>query len=274
MQQFRSKRILITGGSAGIGLGLALGLAKRGATLALIARGKEGLERAAAQIRELDAEAYIHPCDVTDPEALGEAIQSLTDAMGGLDGVIANSGFCQPGRFHEISKDDMARQIDTNITGVLYTLHECIPFLLESPAPFIAVTSSPAGSAGIFGYSIYGATKAALNNLLNALRFEYEPCGIAVYTLLPPDTDTPGYAEEIKHYPPETRAILEGGRLHPTETVVEALIRGMERGKRHITIGMVSHLLFFLVRHCPKVWEWYSKRSIKKTQKTSAQKII
>jgi short-subunit dehydrogenase len=131
---------------------------------------------------------------------------------------------------------------------------------MENKGGFIAMTSSPAGNAGIFGFSAYGATKAALNNLSHVLRAEYCGHNIRVHLLLPPDTLTPGYEKEILLYPKETKALLAGGGLCAPERVARKFVDGISRNKRQITLGLETHLLLFIVRHIPSIWEWYVRR--------------
>lgn len=260
MGSFQNKNIIITGGSTGIGFCMARELAQRGANLVLIARDKARLEAAQSELSTQGGNVQIFSCDVTDAAQLKSCIDEACTRLGSLDGLIANSGYCHPGYFHEISTDDLFRQVNTNLMGGIYALHAAIPHLIQNKGGFIAITSSPAGNAGIFGFSAYGATKAALNNLAHVLRCEYQRYAINVHVLLPPDTNTPGYAHEITLYPDETRAILAGGRLHEPDTVARRFIEGIARNKKQIGIGLETHLLLFLVRHFPWIWEGYVRK--------------
>ncbi|MBI1317561.1 MAG: SDR family NAD(P)-dependent oxidoreductase [Candidatus Hydrogenedens sp.] len=263
---YRGKRIIITGGSTGIGLEMARELSRRGARLGLIARTPEALEAAAAICREAGGEAHWASADVTDAAALGDALAALVDTLGGLDGIVANSGYCHPGNFHDISIEDGARQLDTNLKGCVHTVRLALPRLLEHGG-FVAITSSPAGNAAIYGFSLYGATKAALNSLAHALHHEYADRGIRIHLLLPPDSDTPGYAKETLLYPPETKAILSGGALLQPDHVAMRFVDGIARGQRQIAVGFETHLLLRMIRHTPWLWEWYSRRQIRRARR-------
>ncbi|NIA15005.1 MAG: SDR family NAD(P)-dependent oxidoreductase [Nitrospiraceae bacterium] len=254
---FRGQHVIITGGSAGIGLCMAHELARRGADLTILARGRERLDAARADLAAHGGRVFADSCDVTDAETLAVCIDRARAELGPIDGVVANSGYCHPGYFHELNPADLKRQVDVNLTGCLYTLRLTIPLLRENGGGFIAITSSPAGNAGVFGFSAYGATKAALNHLAHILRAEYARDGIRVHLLLPPDTDTPGYEREVLLYPRETKAILEGGRLFAPERVARQFADGIARNKKRITIGFEAHLLLFIVRYCPFLWDTY-----------------
>lgn len=266
MAGYAGKRILITGGSTGIGLVMAVEFARRGARLVLAARDAGKLKLACAACREAGGEASYVTCDVMDKHAVRQAVNAAAAQLGGLDGVIANSGYCHPGYFHEIALEDADQQIDTNLKGVIYTVHAAVPHLLPGGG-FIAITSSPAGTLPIFGFSLYGATKAALNHLAHTLRHEYESRGINVHLLLPPDTDTPGYQQEITLYPRETKAVLSGGRLFDPALVGRVFVDGMARGRKHIVVGNDVKLAMLVTRYWPGFWELYSARAVKKSRK-------
>lgn len=270
LNPFKGKNILITGGSRGIGLEMAREFARNGANLALIARGKEDLQAAKAALESagtgINVRAYA--CDVTNAETLADYINMIQFELGSLDGVVANSGYCHPGNFHELTLEDFDRQLDTNVRGAIYTIRLALPHLLQNPnGGFVALTSSPAGHMGIFGFSAYGPTKAALSNLADVLRAEYSDRGIRVHLLLPPDTDTPGYREEVKLYPPETRAVLGGGSLLSPETVAARFVRGIANHKKSIAVGFEARAMMFAMRVWPGVWDVYTamkKRAARK----------
>lgn len=265
-RSFAGKHILITGGSAGIGLCMAQEFARRGARLSIVARDPARLAAACASLRTLGAEARGWPCDVTDALRVEETLRAAREALGPFHGVVANCGYCHPGNFERFTIEEASLQIDTNLKGVLYTLNGTVNDLLEQGNGFLAITSSPAGNAAIFGFSIYGATKAALNNLSHALRSEFGDRGISVHLLLPPDTQTPGYDHEVTLYPPETREILAGGKLFPPDAVARKFVEGIACGRRTVTIGFETHLVLFVIRHIPFIWEAYTRWKIRRAR--------
>ncbi len=267
---FAGQRILITGGSAGIGLSMSIELARRGAVLALLARDAEKLEAACQACREVGGQAFAYPCDVTRKEEVAATMAQAHLALGGLDGVIANPGYCHPGYFEATSLEDADRQLDTNIKGTVYTLHTAIPLLSERGG-FLAITSSPAGSLSVFGFALYGSTKAALNHLAHTLRHEYAARGIRVHLLLPPDTDTPGYQNEITLYPEETRAVLSGGKLHLPDNVARQFVDGIARGRSVIAVGFEGKLAMLLTRLWPGFWERYTRRKIRLSRRNATK---
>ena len=279
LNPFKGKNILVTGGSKGIGRAMAREFGRLGANVAIIARDKAVLAEAQKEISEAGGGGRIlaYACDVRDRNTLNDYINMVRYEFGGIDGVVANSGYCHPGNFHEISLYEFDRQIDTNLKGVMYTIRLCIPHMLDNVGGFIAITSSPAGNAGIFGFSAYGATKAALNNFSYVLRQEYGDRNFRIHLLLPPDTDTPGYAEEVPLYPPETKAILEGGTLLSADSVGKQFVKGIANNRKFVTPGFSTRLLLYLLRWAPFMWDGYvayKKKSARKKIEKESQRPV
>ncbi len=274
LNPFKGKNIFITGGSKGIGLGMAREFAAHGANLVLVARDKDTLQAAKEKVEEggNGSRVLAYACDVTDSDTVKDYIDMARYELGSIDGVIANSGYCHPGNFHEIAIEDFDAQIDTNLRGVIYTVRHAMPHLLENDnGGFVAMTSSPAGHAGIFGFGAYGPTKAAVSNLAEVLRHEYRDRNIRVHLLLPPDTDTPGYRDEVPLYPPETKAILEGGALLGSDYVAKKFVAGIANQKKTIAVGGGARLLLVAIRYCPFLWDGYSRYRIRLARKAPSE---
>ena len=122
-------RIIITGASSGIGAALAREFARRGARLALGARRLDRLQALRTELEAAGSEVVVAACDVRDRASLDRLVAEAVARFGGLDIVVANAGFGVSGRFDALSVDDYRRQFDTNVLGVLRTLHAALPAL-------------------------------------------------------------------------------------------------------------------------------------------------
>ena len=149
------KRVLITGGSSGIGLACAHGLAARGARVALLARGAAALREAAGA---LDGEAHIVVADVSDADAMQRALAQTAQALGGVDVVVANAAAAVYGPFADMAPDDYRRTIDITLLGMLNTAHAALPHL-EPTGGTLVFVGSISGRLPTPWLSVYTAAK-------------------------------------------------------------------------------------------------------------------
>ncbi|RPJ48463.1 MAG: SDR family NAD(P)-dependent oxidoreductase [Betaproteobacteria bacterium] len=188
LRDWRGVRVWIIGASSGIGAAVGQSLLARGARVALSARSRPQLERAAAPHGD---DALALPLDVTDAAAVGPALQRLVDAWGGIDFVLLCAGSHQPARAWEFDADAARRLVDVNLNGVLNCLPAVVQQLLRQQCGGIAIVSSVAGYGGLPTSLVYGATKAALINLTETLYLDLAPRGIGVYLINPGFVKTP-----------------------------------------------------------------------------------
>ena len=172
-------RIWITGASSGIGAALARELADRGARVAISARSADQLAEVAGN------RMTVVPVDVTDRAATVAAGQMVREALGGLDVAVLNAGTWS--QFHVEPWDSQlfADHLQVNLMGAVHTLEAVVPQMLAEGRGRIVGMASVAGYRGLPGSEAYGASKAALLNLLEALRGSLAPRGVVVQILAP-----------------------------------------------------------------------------------------
>ncbi len=182
------KSYVITGAGTGIGAATALKLSQAGHSIILIGRRKEKLEEVVTTLNG-DGHAVIS-VDVSDKKALHEALNSGVMEGRDLAGVFANAGI---GGSNEYGEHDRWEQIiDVNLSGVYYTIMECLPFLKQSAQAYrnIVVTSSCLARFGVPYYTAYCASKSGLTGLVKALAMELAPSRMLVNAILPGWVDT------------------------------------------------------------------------------------
>lgn len=186
-----AKTLFITGASTGIGAATAKAAADAGWNVALCARSKDKLEQLASQIGN---SALAVPCDVTDREAVRDAMAKAADHFGGIDAVYANagSGVSTPG-IEKGDPEEWRSMIDLNIMAVLYTAHEAIPHLKTTKGHFL-VTGSKAGRDHFKG-SVYSATKHFIHGFAENLAEEVREWGGRATVIAPGMVDTPFFDE-------------------------------------------------------------------------------
>jgi NAD(P)-dependent dehydrogenase (short-subunit alcohol dehydrogenase family) len=179
----RSRRILITGCSRGIGHHTALALARDGWTVVATLRSEAGqaeLEAAGVQVVYLD---------VVDRVRVERVVAQVTEQHGGLDALVANAGVGLFGCFEDLHPDQVQAVMAVNFFGTLHVARACLPHLRASQGRLVAI-SSVAGRRSAPGSSLYNASKFALEGWAEGLRFELAPFGVPVVLIQPGPTGT------------------------------------------------------------------------------------
>ena len=186
------KVVLLTGASSGIGEGLALALAKRGAVIGLIARRKELLDSLADRCTNAGGTARVFTLDVTDPESVAAAADELRSEFGRIDILIANAGI--GGNDEETRKyvpQSVRKVIEVNLLGAVNAAHAVVPHMLARGDGQVVAISSLAGFRGLPKSAAYSASKAAMTAFFESLRLDVQHKGVAVTIIQPGFIKTP-----------------------------------------------------------------------------------
>ncbi len=189
----KDKVAIITGGSRGIGKGIALGLAAEGCHLAICARNAEQLEAAAAEIRAKKAEVLALPLDVTKADHVEQLVQQAIDKFGRIDILINNVGGNRRGPFEKTSDEDWQAIIDLNLLAHVRVSRAVIPRMREQNSGVILFISSIFGrESGGANLAIYNTTKAGVISLAKIMAAELAPHNIRVNSVAPGSIRFPG----------------------------------------------------------------------------------
>lgn len=164
---------VVTGASRGIGRVIALALARRGASVCLTARSRDGLERTAEEIRAADGRAGVCPCDVAKPGELIHVRDECTETLGPATVLVNNAGRLGAiGPTWECDPEEWCRDIDVNLCGALHGIHAFVPGMLERGAGRV-INLVGGGTARAFPFaSGYGTAKAGLMRLTETVAAE------------------------------------------------------------------------------------------------------
>jgi short-subunit dehydrogenase len=260
---FTGKSALVCGGSKGIGRETALALARRGASVCIVARDPQALAEAERLVsQELTKGSWVDTisCDTTDHECLRPLLEAHVERRGVPDYLINLVGCAHPHYVEDLELADYRAAMETNYYGQLVPLHILLPRFLEAGRGHIANTSSVLGFMGVMGYATYAPTKYAILGLTEVLRNEFGHRGLTFSVLFPPDTDTPGFEIENETKPREWFA-TSAAKLMKPEDVAEVFVRGLARRRFYITPGQ-SRLLWRLARWVPRLLHWYADREL------------
>ncbi len=232
---------IITGGSSGIGLACARQLAQQGVSITLIARGKERLDNAIAELERLRIRKkqrfLAFPADVGNKTEVQHAIQQAIEIAGAPDYLITSAGIARPGHFEELPEQVFEETMRINYFGTLYAVQAVVPAMRARRQGHIVLVSSGAGLIGLFGYTAYSPTKFAVRGLAEALQAELRPHQIHVSIAYPPDTETPQLEEENKYKPIETRRMTEMAQVWTADAVANCILKGIEAKQFAIAPG-------------------------------------
>jgi NAD(P)-dependent dehydrogenase (short-subunit alcohol dehydrogenase family) len=225
------RRVLITGAARGIGAALAERLHERGARVAIIGLEEELL----ASVATACGDAWWAPCDVTDREAVEEAVESAVEELGGLDVVVANAGI--GAQLPIIGGDPavMERTLAVNVLGVYYTLRAAGPHI-SHPRGYALPIASVAAAVHLPLMGAYCASKAAVEALGNSLRIELKPTGarvgVAYFAEIDTDMTSRGFSTEAAGV--LTAHLRPAMRVAPLHVAIDALERGIARRARRV----------------------------------------
>ncbi|XP_017684266.1 PREDICTED: 3-ketodihydrosphingosine reductase isoform X2 [Lepidothrix coronata] len=195
--------VVVTGGSSGIGKCIAIECYKQGAFITLIARDENKLLQTKKEIEKYSVnDKQVVLCisvDVSkDYEQVENVLKQAQEKLGPVDMLVNCAGTSVTGKFEDIEVNSFERLMAVNYLGSVYPSRAVIATMKERRMGRIVFVSSQAGQLGLFGYTAYSPTKFALRGLAEALQMEVKPYNVYVTVAYPPDTDTPGFAEESK----------------------------------------------------------------------------
>ncbi len=185
METLNNKTALITGGSKGIGYGIAEAMLRVGMRVGITSRSLEAAQEAAAKLKKITSGEIIGlEADVKDAEAQKKAVAAIIDRWGGLDVLIANAGLGHFGSIEDLTEVQWHETIDTNLTGVFHSIKASLD-ALKSSQGYIITISSLAGTNFFAGGSAYNASKFGLTGFTQAVMLDLRQYGIKVTTIMP-----------------------------------------------------------------------------------------
>ncbi|KAF1333552.1 3-ketodihydrosphingosine reductase, partial [Globisporangium splendens] len=242
------KHVFITGGSTGLGLSLSKKYAQAGAKVSIVARNVANLEAAKTEIEAVSknkSPVFIQSCDVTNFEAVQSAVNAANKFHGrATDHVLCSAGLSQPGYFLDTDVSVFHKMMDLNYFGTLHAIKAALPAMIEqNEGGQIVLVSSGLALISWIGYGQYSGSKYATRGLADALRNELKLYNINVSIYYPGNIDSPGFVEEEKTKPEETKTIEGITELTHPDSVAQSLINGISDGQYSITNEV---MIFFL----------------------------
>ncbi|MBJ7289513.1 SDR family oxidoreductase [Williamsia sp.] len=220
--ELAGRRVMITGGSSGIGLATAHKAAKRGARVILVARGVEDLETAVAEIRAEGGDAHGYPCDITDTESVETMVKTVLDEHDHVDYLVNNAGrSIRRGVVRSTDRmHDYERTMSVNYFGAVRLVLALLPSMRERRFGHIVNISSIGVQTKVPRFSAYVASKAALDAFSDVIASEVHDDGITFTSIKMPLVRTPMIA-------PTT--IYQSMPTSSPDDAAQMVIRAMEK---------------------------------------------
>jgi uncharacterized oxidoreductase len=226
----KQKRVLVTGGSSGIGFAISEAMVAHGAHVVIVGRREGKLAEAAAELCGRGGKVSFAAGDVTLDADRRRILSQVTADLGGIDVLVNNAGAVRAGRLELISEADIRAMIDVDLVAPILFIREALPHLRKSGDALVVNVTSAAALTGVPFYGTYAAAKAGLSRFGEALRRELKGEGIHVMTVYPIATDTPMMASS------KAGADLGFGR-EPAADVAKAIIEGIEANAIEVVRG-------------------------------------
>ncbi len=248
-RELNGKRIIITGASSGIGAGLTIEAAKRGALVLATARHAERLQQVAAEARKQGGRVETVIGELTESADRQRIIQAVEQKFGGLDLLINNAGIGATGHFQYAGPERLRQIMEVNFFAVCELTRLAIPLLKNGNDPAILMINSVAGRRAIASRSEYSASKYALMGFTEALRAELSKDNIQVHTVLPGLTQSNFEQNMIEN---NARHSLHAQRSMSAEECAQQILGGVERRINERVLTLKGKMLLLASRLAPR----------------------
>jgi 3-oxoacyl-[acyl-carrier protein] reductase len=232
-KSLQGRSVLVTGGSKGIGKGIARVFADAGAKVVIVARHGDQAEAAA---REIGHGAFGLAGDVTSLASMDSVMKEAAARNGGLDVLCANAGIFPPAKLEDMTPEEWDLVVDTNLKGTFLSVKAAVPYLKQSDQGRIVLTSSITGVVtGYPGWTHYGATKAGQLGFMRTACMELAKYGITVNAVLPGNIVTEGLAGMGEDYQRSMAASIPLKKLGTVEDIGHAALYFASKEAGYVT---------------------------------------
>ena len=220
ISKLSGKVALVTGGSAGIGLGIAKRFAEEGARVFITGRRQSELDKA---VTAIGGGATAVQGDISNLDDLDRIYETIKDKAGRIDVLAVNAGYYEFGSLGEITEEHFDKIFNTNVRGLLFTVQKALPLLTERAS--VILTGSIASIKGFPALSIYNASKAAVRSFARSWIADLKGRGIRINVMSPGTVETPGLSNLMAaEQKAETVAPVPLGRIGTPDDLGKAAV--------------------------------------------------
>jgi len=252
--------VVITGGSAGIGRATARALARRGARIGLLARGRDGLEAAAREVEELGGQAVVLPADVADDAAVERAAERTEQAFGPIDVWINNAMVSVFAPIRAMTALEFRRVTEVTYLGVVHGTQAALRRMLPRDRGLVVQVSSALAYRAIPIQSAYCAAKHAVLGFTDALRCEllHDRSAVEVTMVHLPAVNTPQF-DWVENHLPNRPAPPDP--LYQPEVAARGIVSAIDNPRRDLYVGSTTVAARYAQRFLPGLTDRYLART-------------
>ncbi len=238
-----SRIVWITGAGKGIGRAVALAYAAHGWTVAVSARTGDDLDTLSAEAKDANLPGRVVPyaADVTDHDAMKQTFKQIEHDVGAVEHVILNAGTHMPSPAKKFNTEAYRTLLEINVMGSVNGLSAVLPTFIERKSGRIGIVASVAGYSGLPAAGAYGASKAALINMCEALKTELDSLGVGLSVINPGFVRTPLTAKNKFPMP----------FLIDADVAARHIYNGMQKGKFEIAFPRTFVIILKILRMLP-----------------------
>jgi 3-oxoacyl-[acyl-carrier protein] reductase len=219
------KNVIVTGGSKGIGRGIARVFAAQGATITIAARGEEAGRAACDEINNQGGKASFHQCDVSDWDSVRGMVDAVASDHGSVDIMCANAGAFPQTKMIDMDPAEWDQVMGTNLRSAFLSVKACIPYFEKAGKGRVILTSSITGPVtGYPGWSHYGASKSGQLGFLKTAAMELSKYNTTINAVMPGNIYTEGLQDLGQEYLDTMAASIPLKRLGNVEDIGNAAL--------------------------------------------------
>lgn len=263
----RSEVVVVTGASAGVGRATVRAFAKRGARIGLIARGRDGLEGALADVESLGGQALILPCDVANANEVEAAADLVEEEFGPIDVWVNNAMVSVFSPVKEMTADEYKRVTEVTYLGVVYGTLAALRRMLARDRGCIVQVGSALAYRSIPLQSAYCGAKHAIEGFTQSLRCEllHDNSNVRITMVQLPAMNTPQFSWVKSHLPRKPQPVPP---IYQPEIAAKAIVYAAHHDRREIQVGLPTVVAIEGNKIAPGMIDQYLARTNYEAQQT------
>lgn len=221
----KGRSVLVTGGSKGIGKGIAAAFAAEGAQVVITGRDRQAGESTASELAAAGGKARYIQADVANPADCTQMVTATVEGNGGLDVLCCNAGVFPSASLAEMTPGQLEEVLGINLKGTVFAVQAALDALSRSGRGRVVVTSSITGPVtGYAGWAHYGASKAGQLGFIRSAALELAPAGVTINAVMPGNIITEGVTDLGEEYAQTMAASIPLKRLGSVADIASAVL--------------------------------------------------